>query len=244
MLIMGLEIIAELHPQHSGDPDILREMIRQAKLNGADVAKIQLYDAVALLGSADWSYLQLSRETTVQIKRWCDEDEIEFLASVFDHERLQWCEELGVRRYKIASRTVTGDPELCRAILATGKEAFVSLGSWDRPEKPFSDSERIKYLYCKSKYPALYRDMGDFPEDFPAGGFAGYSDHTIGIEVALLSIARGAAVVEKHFTLDKTRGRPTEKGHVGSMTPEELSTLQRMGGLLYRARRAIQMATP
>jgi sialic acid synthase SpsE len=244
MRAMPLEIIAELHPQHGGDLGILREMIRQAKLNGADVAKVQLYDAVALLGSADWSYLQLSRETTAQLKGWCDEDEIEFMASVFDHERLGWCEELGVRRYKIASRTVTGDVELCRSILATGKPAIVSLGNWNRPGKPFGEDEPVKYLYCKAKYPALYTDLADFPDDFPAAGLAGYSDHTIGIEVALLSIGRGAAVVEKHLTLDKTRGRPTEKGHAGSMTPQELNTLRRIGGLLYRARRAIHASRP
>jgi N-acetylneuraminate synthase/N,N'-diacetyllegionaminate synthase len=238
---MGFEIIAELHPQHSGDKGILRELIRQAKRNGAAVAKVQLYDAEKLLGP-DWKYLELSREDTALTKEWCDEEEIEFMASVFDLERLGWLEELGVKRHKIASRTVTTNQELCKAILATGKETIVSLGNWTQAEKPFGKSDRIKYLYCKARYPAFYSDLTDFPQDFPAMGLAGYSDHTIGIEAPLLSIARGANIVEKHMTLDKTRGKATEKGHAGSMTPEDLGTLYSIGGSLYRARRAIQAA--
>jgi sialic acid synthase SpsE len=237
-----LLIVAELHPQHGGDLGLIREMIRVAKLNGADVCKFQLYDAVALLGSDQWQYLQLTQDQTAQIKQWCDEDDVEFMASVFDRERLGWCEALGVRRYKIASRTVVGDPDLCHAILDLGKPAIISLGAWTGPGKPYGQSSQIQYLYCKAKYPALMSDLGDFPENFPAEGLAGYSDHTLGIEACLLAIARGASVVEKHLTLDKTRGRPTEKGHVGSMTPEELNDLRRTGGLMFRARRAIETA--
>lgn len=234
------EIIAELHPQHSGDKGILREMIRQAKMNGAQVAKFQLYDAPSLLGSDAWNYLQLTRDDVALIKQWCDQDDIEFMASVFDLERLKWIEEIGVRRHKIASRTVTGDVALCQAILATGKETIVSLGSWTHPEKPFGENPQIRYLYCKSKYPAFLEDLGDLPNDFPASGLAGYSDHTLGIDVALVTIARGARIIEKHFTLDKTRGKPTEKGHICSMTPDELLQLSQLGGTVYRTQRTLR----
>ncbi len=234
------EIIAELHPQHSGDKGILREMIRQAKMNGAHVAKFQLYDAPALLGSDAWNYLQLTQDDVAQIKQWCEEDELEFMASVFDVTRLRWLEEIGVRRHKIASRTVTGDVALVEAILATGKETIVSLGTWTRPEKPFGESAQIQYLYCKSKYPAFLSDMGDLPNDFPSNGLAGYSDHTLGLDVCLLTIARGARIIEKHFTLDKTRGKQTEKAHICSMTPDELLQLSQIGGALYRAQRTIR----
>jgi sialic acid synthase SpsE len=239
---MSLEIIAELHPQHGGQPGVIREMIRQARLNGADVVKFQLYDAVALLGSDQWQYLELTEAEVHQIRRWCDDEDIEFMASVFDQERLGWCERLGVQRHKIASRTVTGDPVLCEAILATGKETIVSLGAWTQPAKPFGDRPGIKYLYCKAKYPAYWEDLGDFPADFEQAGLAGFSDHTVGTEACLLAIARGATVIEKHFTLDKTRGRPTEKGHAGSLSPAELGELRRFGGALQRARAAIQRA--
>lgn len=239
MSVMGLEIIAEIHPQHGGNMGVAREMIREAKRNGADVAKFQLYDAHALLGP-EWGYLQLERDEVRALKAWCDQDGIEFMASVFDPERLGWCDELDVARYKIASGTVANDPALCRAVLDRGKETIVSLGHWAGADKPFGENDRIHYLYCKSKYPAFYEDMDDFPDDFEAAGLAGYSDHTLGIELSLLAIARGARIIEKHMTLDKTQTKKTEKAHVCSMTPEELATLRREGGGLYRARRAVE----
>jgi sialic acid synthase SpsE len=238
---MGLEIIAELHPQHGGSMVAIREMIREAKRGGADVAKFQLYDAAALLG-AEWEYLELSREETGRIKEWCDEEEIEFMASVFDEERLEWIEALGVARHKIASGAVKNDPALCERVLGLGKPTIVSLGHWHGPEKPFGESDRIDYLHCKSLYPALLEDMGDFPADFAAQGLAGYSDHTLGLDVCLLAVARGARVIEKHFTLDKMRTRPTEKAHICSMTPPELAELRRVGGSMARTRRALEDA--
>ena len=238
---MSLDIIAEVHPQHGGSLYAIREMIREAKRNGADVAKFQLYDAEALLGP-EWAYLELTREDVHRIREWCEEEEIEFMASVFDEERLGWIEEAGVARHKIASGTVKNDRALCETILALDKPTIVSLGHWDGADKPFGESDRIDYLYCKAKYPALREDMGDFPRDFPSAGLAGYSDHTLGIELALLAVARGARVIEKHFTLDKMRTRPTEKAHICSMTPDELAELRRTGGSLYRTLRAVESA--
>ena len=236
---MTLEIIAELHPQHGGDMGAIREYIRVAARHGADVAKFQLYDAEPLLGSDKWNYLQLTYEDTATIKRWCDQDEIEFMASVFDAERLGWCESLGVQRYKIASRTVAMDTPLCEAILATGKPSILSLGMWEESTLPFSGTSGVSYLFCRSEYPALLENIPDFPTDFPRAGLAGYSDHTLGIDACLLAIARGAEVIEKHFTLNKLGGKPTEKAHICSMTPEELQQLRTIGSGLNRAYRLL-----
>ena len=236
---MQLEIIAELHPQHGGDKDVIRKMIKDAKINGAQVAKFQLYDASKLFTSRDWDYLELKKEDVAELIKWCKEEDIEFMASIFDHERLGWCEELGVKRYKIASRTVTEDNDLCKAILNTGKETIVSLGMWKENIKPFGENPKIKYLYCIAKYPTLLEDVTCFPEDFKKEGLFGYSDHTIGIEMSLLAIARGANIIEKHFTLDKTRVRKTEKAHICSMTPEDLKILSTIGSQMFRNREAI-----
>jgi len=229
-----MEIIAELHPQHGGDRDVIKKMIHQAKANGADVAKFQLYNAFKLFSSHDWDYLEFDKRGVHQLVSWCEEEGIEFMASVFDEERLKWCEEFGVRRYKIASRTVKEDMVLCNAILNTGKEAIVSLGMWNEKEKPFKANSKVKYLYCVSKYPASLEDMKGFPGDFKKEGFAGYSDHTVGIDMCLLAVARGAGIIEKHFTFDKTRIRNTEKAHPCSMLPEELNMLSDTGRKIYR----------
>ncbi len=237
--VRELEIIAELHPQFGGDMGLLREMVRAASDAGANVAKVQLYDARALLGDA-WAYLELSRPQLEALRGWCEQERIELMASVFDHERLSWCRDLGMQRYKIASRTVRDDPRLCDAVLSDGKETIVSLGHWSGADLPFRDCGHVKYLHCKSLYPAMWEDMQDFPDDFAARGLDGYSDHTLGIDFCLLAIARGANVLEKHFTLDKTRGRDTERAHVCSMTPVELHTLRRIGGSLWRARASLK----
>ena len=238
---MPLEIIAEIHPQHGGSLPTAREMIRAAKAGSATVAKFQLYDATAVLGP-EWAYLEISRDELGTLKGWCDEEEIEFMVSVFDEERVGWCEDLGVSRYKIASRTVADDPALCRTILELGKETLISLGMWHGTEMPFGQEPTIRYLYCKSNYPTLLGDLHDFPDDFGEAGLAGYSDHTLGIDVCLLAIARGATIVEKHFTLDKTRTTPTERAHVCSMLPPELAELSHVGSRLYRTRRALDLA--
>jgi N,N'-diacetyllegionaminate synthase len=237
---MSLEIIAELHPQHGGSMPVMREMIRQAKVAGAHVAKFQLYDAEALLGP-DWNYLELSRDDIALLKSWCDEEEIEFMASVFNHDRLDWCEEVGVQRYKIASRTVRDDMDLCRRVLDIGKPVIMSLGHWQHEQKPFEEPH-VEYLYCKAKYPSYHADMVDFPDDFPAMGLAGYSDHTFGIDMCLLAVANGARILEKHYTLDKTRRLKTEGAHSCSMTQDELAELSRVGGGMYRARKAVRRA--
>ena len=69
--------------------------------------------------------------------------------------------------------------------------------------------------------------MGKFPKKFTKGGFYGYSDHTIGIETCLLAISRGAKIIEKHFTLDKSD--QTIRDHALSATPEEFRKLVEIG---------------
>jgi sialic acid synthase SpsE len=216
---------------------VLFEMIRQAREGGADVAKIQLYDAEELLGP-QWSYLEVDRDQLRSIKEYCDYVGIELMASVFDRTRLEWCEELRLERYKIASRTVVDDPQLCEEILDLGKVTFVSLGQWSGRGLPFGDRPTVRHLFCVSRYPTLPADLRGFPSDFRAQGLDGYSDHTIGIEWALLAVARGASVIEKHFTLSKEANCATERGHAGSMDLADLALLRRIGDGLLRAHMA------
>ena len=89
---------------------------------------------------------------------------------------------------------------------------------------PF-EGKNIKYLYCKSKYPTRYLDIKDFPKHFD--DFYGYSDHLMGIEGCLLAIARGAKLIEKHLTLNKTS--QVIRDHALSATPEEFRSLTTLG---------------
>jgi len=95
---------------------------------------------------------------------------------------------------------------------------------WEEKKMPFKD-ENIKYLYCKSKYPTRYEDLTDFPIVFDK--FYGYSDHLMGIEGCFLAISRGARLIEKHFTLNKTS--QVIRDHSLSATPEEFKILTMHG---------------
>ena len=121
----------------------------------------------------------------------------------------------------------TEEKDLCRAILATGKETFISLGFWTGPGVPY-EAPNARYLYCVPKYPCEYADV-HLPASFTGSRYHGFSDHTLGIEAALLAVARGARVIEKHFTLNKGLPGPD---HVCSITPDELADLCRYARLM------------
>jgi N-acetylneuraminate synthase/N,N'-diacetyllegionaminate synthase len=233
-------IIAEIGINHNGNIHLAHELIRQAKLSGADVAKFQFYDPYRIFGP-DGSHpngealaqaltVQFGFDEARQLKAWCDQESIEFMASVFDLERFAWVESLGVRRHKIASRVV-GNRELCDRMLATGLETFVSLGFWSGDGPPFA-APNARYLYCVPQYPCPYEAVA-LPRAFPDTIYTGFSDHTIGIEASLVAAGRGARVIEKHFTLNKGLPGPD---HICSATPDELAELSRLSRLMEKLR--------
>jgi N-acetylneuraminate synthase/N,N'-diacetyllegionaminate synthase len=229
-------IIAEIGINHNGNIHLAHELIRQAKFCGADIAKFQFYSPSKIFGPKG-SYpdrknyefalkVQFGFEEAKTLKKWCDEEGIEFMASVFDLERFEWMEQLKVKRYKIASRSVQ-EKELCQKILDTKKETFISLGFWKDKDVPYKD-KNARYLYCVPKYPCAYEDV-KFPESFKKSIYQGFSDHCIGIEASLVAAARGAKIIEKHFTLNKGLVGPD---HICSMVPEELSILSKYARLI------------
>lgn len=229
--IVDMIIIAEIGINHNGNINLAYELIRQAKLCGADIAKFQFYDPDKIFGpkgthpdKKNYEFaraIQFNYEQAKKLKKMCDEEGIEFMASVFDTERFEWMELLKVKRHKIASRAVQ-NKELCHRIFQTNKEAFVSLGFWTKKNIPYK-YEKASYLYCVPKYPCDYEDI-KFPESFSGSIYQGFSDHTIGIDAAFIAVAKGAKIIEKHFTLNKGLVGPD---HICSMTPEELKDLSR-----------------
>jgi len=218
-----LKIIAEIGINHNSDFRKIEELIRQASTGGADFAKFQLYDSIRVFGDDSRKQNEFTFEQVKDIKSICDFYNIEFFASVFDEEKLDWCEQLGVKRHKIASRTVVKEPELCKQIIAVGKPTYISLGFWNQEGLPF-DEENIEYFHCISKYPTTHKDL---KTDFEYNDkIVGLSDHSYGIGFLLYNIARGAKVIEKHFTLDKSM---SGNDHIGSMTLDELRILREYG---------------
>src|SRR5580698_4505097 len=160
-----LEIIAEIGQNHNGDMELARRLITEAKAAGASVAKFQVYDARALFpkeGNEWFDYncrTELSRADVEMLAAECARAGIEFMASAFDVERVRWLERAGVRRYKIASRSVR-DRALIDACAATGRRLIVSLGMWDEDGFPQVRAPGgVDFLYCISKYPTPPSDV-------------------------------------------------------------------------------------
>lgn len=217
-----MEFIAEIGLNHNGHFNLAYEMIRQAKYAGADVAKFQLgwRGKEGEMNFIDTNILS-------DLKKWCEYFEIELLFSVFTEDAFRLIKQFNFPRYKIASRTLKDDLPLAEKIIAEGKPTIVSLGMWEQNELPFTEKTNVQYLWCKSKYPSQPWDLIDLPKDFTSSPYSGYSDHSVGIDTALLAVARGAKIIEKHFTLDKSD--TTIRDHALSATPDEFSTMVRIG---------------
>ena len=218
-------IIAEIGLNHNGDMHLAQCMIDEARAAGADIVKFQIFDPSKLFPQ-DFEWMdyhirvRLSFEQVKLLRNYCDHVGIEFCASVFDLEGLEWCDTLDVRRLKVASRSIY-DSALIGAMSETGKDMIVSLGMWDGPSFPeISTAGRVDFLYCVAKYPTPLSDINFSRVDFSKYG--GFSDHTEGIDAAAVAIARGARIIEKHFTLSKMMDGPD---HICSVEPHELRQL-------------------
>lgn len=106
-------IISEIHPQFNGDMATAQTMMLQSKLGGADAVKVQLYNSMDLFNNQEREYVQLSKAELKDMKQYADSIGIDFFASIFTKDLVEWCEEIGVEYYKIASPTVN-DRELSR----------------------------------------------------------------------------------------------------------------------------------
>ena len=226
----NIKIIAEIHPQHKGSMKEIKRQILQCKMGGADIVKVQLYDSKQLFQNEDRKYLEISKDELHEINEFCKSNGIELSASIFDLKRVDWCEELNFKTYKIASRSVE-DKELCEKIISLNQKVIISLGMFDYMNKklPYEGSN-IEYLYCVSKYPTNYNDikMPDFNKSF----FSGFSDHTIGISACIFAVSRGAKILEKHYSNTKSLNNQTEMAHICSMGFEELSQLREISNSL------------
>lgn len=219
-------IIAEIGWNWAGNSNLAKWLINSAKENGADIVKFQIFDTDSIFDK-DFRWYQamkqsqLDFDTLIELKEYCDSLNIEFLASVFDTERVKWTEKIDMKRYKIASRSVN-DYNLINAIAKTEKDVIVSLGMWKEKDFPLLPIKgKCDFLYCISEYPALIDEIDFSGIDFESE-YSGFSDHTIGIDASKIALSRGAKIIEKHFTLSKGM---YGNDHLCSMEPNELKDL-------------------
>jgi sialic acid synthase SpsE len=225
-----LKIISEIGINHNGDFRLIEELIRQSAVGGADFAKFQLYNSLRVFGDDSRSKNEFTFEQVKTIKSICEAYDIEFFASVFDEEKLQWCLDLDVKYLKIASRTLIKEPELTKKIIETGLTTFISLGQWKEEYLPQTLDKNVFYFNCISKYPTSILDLKGHEYRRYNDKIVGLSDHSFGIANCLHHVSLGASYIEKHFSLNK--GMPGND-HVGSMNLDELKLLRELGDQIF-----------
>lgn len=233
-------IIADIGINFMGNMDIAKKLIMDAAEVGDSksidmIVKFQFYDCDALFGDpAKDTYnkeiydlvkpFEMDEEKIVELMECCDKYGVEFGCSVFDEERFNIVEKLGIKRHKVASRVSRYDRPLAEKMLSTGKQTFVSLGF---DAEPFDKSQypNMKTLYCLAKYPSEHSDF-DLPRDFTQSIYDGFSSHAMDSYPAMVALSRGAEVIEVHFTLDKGLAAiPGGFDHLCSLDKKELKQL-------------------
>jgi N-acetylneuraminate synthase/N,N'-diacetyllegionaminate synthase len=243
-------VIAEAGINHNGNLDMAHRLIDLAADAGADAVKFQTFKAELVISTAapkagyqlentdpGESQLQMAKNCELAfddfraLQQHCRERGIVFLSTPFDHDSLDFLCHADVPAIKVASGEITNFPLLHRAA-AAGKPVILSTGMSRLSEVEAAVAElrrggcrELVVLHCVSNYPA---DPGDanlramLTIGASLGVPVGYSDHTLGLTVALASVALGACILEKHFTLDTKLPGPD---HIASLDPEQLGEL-------------------
>lgn len=243
-------VIAEIGVNHNGDINLAKEMIDAAQASGADVAKFQTFVTEELVGRqvglADYQArnlgrsisqyemiksLELTRDEMREVAGYCKRKGIEFLSSAGETDSVDFLCSLGVEAIKIGSGDLTNLP-LLRYVARTGRAVLLStgMGTLGEVESAVSTLQEngcgdIVLFHCTSNYPTPYQEVNLRAMQTMATSFGlpvGYSDHTVGYEIALGAVALGAVAIEKHFTLDENLPGPD---HKASMTPEEFAAM-------------------
>jgi N,N'-diacetyllegionaminate synthase len=245
-------IIAEAGVNHNGDLGLAKQLIDAAADAGADLVKFQTFNAnrqvtlnahkaiyqISPKGSEETQHQMLQRlELTPYMHKelisHCATAGIGFFSTGFDIESVDLLESFGQDILKIPSGEITNLPYLRhigrfrkKVILSTG---MANLGDIEAAinvlELVGTSRSDITLLHCTTEYPTPMNEvnLSAMLSIHRAFGVAvGYSDHTIGIEVAIAAAALGATVIEKHFTLNRDLPGPD---HMASLQPDELKSM-------------------
>jgi len=243
-------IIAEAGVNHNGSVDVAKKLIDVAADSGANAVKFQTFKAENLVTKnaqkADYQKqatdesqfdmikkLELDVETHKELITYCQEKDIMFLSTPFDHESIDLLSDLGLQIFKIPSGEITNLPYL-RHIGSLDKQVILSTGMSNLEEvggalniliNAGTAKDNITVLHANTMYPTPMEDVNlnamlTIQKEF--GVDIGYSDHTLGIEIDIAAVAMGASCIEKHFTLDKTMEGPD---HNASLEPDELKAM-------------------
>ncbi|MCK5232324.1 MAG: pseudaminic acid synthase [Desulfobulbaceae bacterium] len=243
-------IVAEMSANHGKDLKQAIRIIKAAKDAGADAIKIQTYTPDTLTIDCSNDYFRISGtlwdgktlydlygeaytpwEWQAELKDVAESMGMDFFSTPFDFTAVDFLEELDVPVYKVASFEIVDLP-LLRKIASTGKPIIVSVGmaSLGEIEEAVqtikkSGNDQIALLKCTSAYPSPPEDMNLNTISHLAATFSvppGLSDHTLGTVVPVAAVALGACIIEKHFTIDRSRPGPDS---AFSLEPDEFKAM-------------------
>ena len=253
-------VIAEISGNHNGSLKRAKKLIKAAKENGANCVKLQTYtpdtmtiksnkedflittglwDGYNLWDLYDWA--QTPFEWQEVLFKYAKELDITCISTPFDETAVDLLESLQCPFYKVASFEITDLP-LVRYIAETKKPVILSTGMAN--EEEINDAVDVvkKYgcgdyviLHCVSGYPTPVDQINLNTINLLQEKFncpIGLSDHTLGNDSALIAIAYGAKIIEKHFTLSRADGGPDADF---SMEPSELKELCKKASMVYES---------
>ncbi|MCL4151479.1 UNVERIFIED_CONTAM: hypothetical protein GTU68_046899, partial [Idotea baltica] len=229
-------IIAELSANHHQDFDRAVELVYQAHQAGADAVKLQTYTAETLTLDSNEPCFRINQASTpwewhAELKSIANQLGMDLFSSPFDSTAVQFLAKLDVPAYKIASFEIV-DISLLKQVASTGKPVIVSTGMASIEEielavRTLKDHgcRDVALLKCTSSYPAPRESMN--LKTIPDLAFrfqvpVGLSDHTLTPDSAVISVAVGGSIIEKHITLSRDDSGP-DSGF--SSTPEEFAEM-------------------
>ncbi len=253
-------IIAELSANHNGKLEIALRIIEEAKKAGADAIKLQTYTAETITLNSDADEFKIrgglwDGKTLYQLYQeahmpwdWhkslfdhARKMDITIFSSPFDNTAVDLLESLNAPAYKIASFEAIDLP-LIKYAASTCKPMIISTGMANAEEIAEAieaaregGCKELAILHCVSGYPAPAEDynLRTIPDMIARHGLVtGLSDHTLDNITAITSVALGASIIEKHFTLDRSGGGPDDSF---SLQPDELAELCRDSKTAWRS---------
>jgi len=216
---MKVLVVAEIASNWEGSITKAKRLIKECKKAGADAVKFQMWRANDLYNSThpNWKEIKKSEitfEKAKALKKFADEQKIEFFCSAFYPGAVEILEKLKVKKYKIASRTcLLKDPFSLETLISkakTRKPVIISMGMGGNKQKikNIFKKNNTTFCYCISKYPTKFNEI-DWEK---AIKYDGFSDHTIGVTAPILFTTlkkihnSSNIIIEKHVKLLNSKG--------------------------------------
>ena len=219
-------VVAEIGINHNGDLDIAKELIQAAKDSGVDAVKFQKRtpevcvpkEQQAQMRETPWGYIsyldyrykvEFNEQQYHEIDALCKQIGLDWFASVWDQESVDFMEKFSPVCYKLPSASLT-DHELLLKIRKTGRPMILSTGmsTADQIKKAVEviGQNNLLITHSTSAYPCDPHELNlkmiqTLREEFSCP--IGYSGHEVGLVTSVVAVAMGACMVERHFTLDR-----------------------------------------